>query len=151
MKLESVLIKGRNTRWGGVKRVCRWLIRHYYTCDIPLEANISETVRFPHAGLYVVISAYATVGDNVVIQHGVLLGASKGIENAPTIGANTILGAKCSVIGNVTVGENCIIGAGAIVTKDVPPNTTVVGINQMRPNSEDMKKALAYFDNSNKT
>ena len=80
-----------------------------------------------------------------MIQHGVLLGASKGIENAPTIGKNTILSAKCSVLGKVNVGENCVIGAGAIVTKDVPPNTTVVGVNQMHPNSDAMKTALAYF------
>lgn len=91
------------------------------------------------------MSGYSVVEDHVIIQHGVTLGASKGMENAPTIRRNAVLGAKCTIIGNVQVGENCIIGAGAIVTKDVPANHTAIGINSFHPNSADMQNTLHYF------
>src|SRR4030042_5307185 len=37
------------------------------------------------------------------------------------------IGSNSTILGNVTVGENAIVGAGSVVTKDVPPNTIVVG------------------------
>ena len=32
------------------------------------------------------------------------------------------------MLGSITIGENSKIGAGSVVLKDVPPNSTVVGI-----------------------
>ncbi|RQR58164.1 sugar O-acetyltransferase [Burkholderia sp. Bp9002] len=40
---------------------------------------------------------------------------------------NVWIGAGATVIGGVTVGENAVVGAGAVVTRDVPPNTLVGG------------------------
>jgi acetyltransferase-like isoleucine patch superfamily enzyme len=37
------------------------------------------------------------------------------------------IGSGSTLLGGVTVGENSIVGAGSVVTKDVPPNTTVAG------------------------
>ncbi len=37
------------------------------------------------------------------------------------------IGSGSTILANVTVGENAIVGAGAVVTKDVPANTIVVG------------------------
>ncbi len=37
------------------------------------------------------------------------------------------IGSNCTILSNVTIGENAIVGAGSVVTKDVPPNTIVVG------------------------
>lgn len=37
------------------------------------------------------------------------------------------IGSSCTILANVTVGENAILGAGSVITKDVPPNTIVVG------------------------
>ena len=42
---------------------------------------------------------------------------------------NVIIGADSLIVGPITIGNNVIIGGGAIVTKDVPDNTIVVGIN----------------------
>ncbi|UUF09750.1 hypothetical protein J0J70_12450 [Turicibacter bilis] len=46
------------------------------------------------------------------------------------VGKNTIIGAGAKILGDVIIGENCTIGVNAVVTKDVPSNTTVVGYNK---------------------
>ena len=38
------------------------------------------------------------------------------------------IGSSVTLLAGITVGENAIIGAGAVVTKDVPPNTVVAGV-----------------------
>ena len=38
------------------------------------------------------------------------------------------IGANATIVCGVTIGENALVGAGAVVTKDVPANSTVVGI-----------------------
>lgn len=50
------------------------------------------------------------------------------IKRHPTIESNVIIGTGAIILGNITIGKNSKIGAGAIVLKDVPNNTTVVGL-----------------------
>ncbi len=38
------------------------------------------------------------------------------------------IGSSSTILCGITIGENAIIGAGAVVTKDVPPNTIVAGV-----------------------
>jgi len=38
------------------------------------------------------------------------------------------IGSSSTILCGVTIGENSIVGAGAVVTKDVPPNTIVAGV-----------------------
>lgn len=40
---------------------------------------------------------------------------------------NVWIGAGAIIMPGITVGENSVVGAGSVVTKDVPPNTVVVG------------------------
>ncbi|WP_406269157.1 sugar O-acetyltransferase [Nocardia sp. NBC_00881] len=40
---------------------------------------------------------------------------------------NVWIGAAATILPGVKIGENSIVGAGAIVTKDIPPNTVVTG------------------------
>ena len=78
----------------------------------------------------VVIGETAEIGDNVVIYQGVTLGGTgkdKG-KRHPTICSNVMISSGAKVLGPITVGENSKIGANAVVLKDVPPNSTVVGI-----------------------
>lgn len=49
----------------------------------------------------------------------------------PTIGDNVSIGANVNIIGDVKIGNNVTIGAGAVVVKNVPDNSIVVG-NPMR-------------------
>lgn len=124
-------------------------MRHYYSCDIPLEALIADRVTFQHSALGVVISKYAVIEEGVTIMQGVTLGASKGLENAPIIRRNSIICAGSIIVGKVEVGERCIVGAGAIVTKDVPAHHMVIGVNRILPISEEMNEVLKKTTESN--
>jgi serine O-acetyltransferase len=74
----------------------------------------------------VVINGGVVGGKNVILEHGVTIGAEKG--KSPVLGSDIFIGAGAKVIGGVKVGNNVKIGANAVVVKDVPDNVTVVGI-----------------------
>ena len=83
-------------------------------------------------GMGVVIGETAEIGNDVMFYHGVTLGGrsmSKG-KRHPTIEDGVLVGAGAKILGNITVGKNAIIGANAVVTKDVKPDTVVVGADQ---------------------
>ena len=97
--------------------------------EIHPGATIGEGLFIDH-GHGVVIGETAIIGDNVTLYQGVTLGGT-GKEQGkrhPTLGSNIMVGAGAKVLGSVTIGDNCKIGAGSVVLKNVPPNSTVVGV-----------------------
>lgn len=81
-------------------------------------------------GMGVVIGETCEIGDNVTIYQGVTLGGTgheKG-KRHPTVKDNALIATGAKVLGNITIGENSKIGGGSVVLKDVPDNSTVVGI-----------------------
>ena len=54
-------------------------------------------------------------------------GKHKG-KRHPTLGDNVVVGAGAKILGNITIGDNVNVGANAVVVKDVPPDSTVVGV-----------------------
>lgn len=97
--------------------------------DIHPGAIIGSGLFIDH-GLGVVIGETTIIGNNVTIYQGVTLGGT-GKEcgkRHPTIGDNVMISAGAKVLGSFTVGEDSKIGAGSVVLKEVPPNSTVVGI-----------------------
>ena len=62
---------------------------------------------------------------------------SVGTYKKAVFGDDCILGAGCAIIGNLKIGDDVTIGAHAIVTKDVPSRSTVVGTNHIIPKSEE--------------
>jgi serine O-acetyltransferase len=54
-------------------------------------------------------------------------GKEKG-KRHPTIKDNALIATGAKVLGSITIGENSKIGAGSVVLKEVPPNSTVVGV-----------------------
>lgn len=62
---------------------------------------------------------------------------SVGTYKKATFGNDCILGAGCAIIGNLTIGDDVTIGSHAVLTKDVPSHSTVVGINRIIPKRED--------------
>ena len=97
--------------------------------EIHPGAKIGKNLFIDH-GIGVVIGETTIIGDNVLIYHGVTLGGTgkdKG-KRHPTIGDGVIIGCGAKVLGNIKIGNNAKIGANSVVVKDVPDNTTVIGI-----------------------
>jgi serine O-acetyltransferase len=97
--------------------------------DIHPGATIGRSFFIDH-GTGVVIGGTAIVGDNVTLYQGVTLGGTslERKKRHPTLGNNVMVGIGAAVLGDITVGDNAKIGANSVVVKDVPPNSTVVGI-----------------------
>lgn len=97
--------------------------------EIHPGAQIGEGFFIDH-GMGVVIGETAEIGNNVTMYHGVTLGGTswKKGKRHPTIEQNVIVGAGAAILGPIRIGENSKIGSGSVVNKDVPANSTVVGI-----------------------
>ncbi|MGG0740320.1 serine O-acetyltransferase [Niallia taxi] len=97
--------------------------------EIHPGATIGRRLFIDH-GMGVVIGETCEIGDNVTIFQGVTLGGTgkeKG-KRHPTVNDNALIATGAKVLGSIIIGENAKIGAGSVVLKDVPPNSTVVGI-----------------------
>ena len=115
-----------------LRLVARWLSqlsRALTGIEIHPGAQIGPRFFIDH-GMGVVIGETAEVGADVTLYHGVTLG---GVslhhgKRHPTIQDGVVIGAGAKVLGAITVGKNSRIGANAVVVKDVPPDSVVVGI-----------------------
>ncbi len=97
--------------------------------EIHPGAKIGKRFFIDH-GMGVVIGETTVIGDDVLLYQGVTLGGT-GLEKGkrhPTIGNSVVVGAGAKILGNITIGDNSYVGANAVVIKDVPPNSTVVGV-----------------------
>jgi serine O-acetyltransferase len=97
--------------------------------EIHPGATIGRRVFIDH-GSGVVIGETAIVGDDVTLYQGVTLGGT-GHERGkrhPTVREGVFVGSNAQVLGNIVIGENSRVGAGSVVLRDVPPNSTVVGV-----------------------
>lgn len=112
-----------------VPRLISQVNRFITGIEIHPGAQIENGLFIDH-GMGVVIGETSVIGNNVTMFQGVTLGGT-GKERGkrhPTIGNNVVIGAGAKVLGAITVGDNVQIGANAVVVKDVPPNSTVVGV-----------------------
>ena len=114
MKLMARMVSQRTRRLTGI--------------EIHPGAKIGKGLFIDH-GMGVVIGETAEIGDNVTLYQGVTLGGTgKDVgKRHPTIGDNVVIGSGAKVLGPFKVGDNSKIGASAVVLKEVPPNSTVVG------------------------
>jgi serine O-acetyltransferase len=100
--------------------------------EIHPGARIGKRLVIDH-GMGVVIGETAEIGDDCIIFHGVTLGGIRfePIKRHPTIGNNVLIGAHSILLGPISVGNNCKIGAQSMVTKNVPDNHKVTGVNNI--------------------
>lgn len=102
---------------------------HNTGIEIHPGATIGKRVVIDH-GHGIVIGETTEIGDDVMIYQGVTLGGTGKDEGKrhPTIESGVMIGAGAKVLGPITIGKNAKVAAGAVVVKDVEPNSTVVGI-----------------------
>lgn len=73
------------------------------------------------------IIACKHIGKNCWINQQVTIGYSD-IKNKPFIGNDVSIKAGAKIIGGVTIGDDVVIGANAVVVKDIPSHSVVVGV-----------------------
>jgi len=115
--------------WKILSRMISGISQFLTNIDIHPNATIGRRVFIDH-GFGVVIGETTIIEDDVLIYQGVTLGGvslSKG-KRHPTIRNNTVIGGGAKILGNITIGKNCKIGANSVVVKDVPCNSTAVGV-----------------------
>jgi serine O-acetyltransferase len=130
----------------GFHRVAHWLFkgelfflarfvnhvgRMLTAIDVHPGAEIGRNFFIDHG--FVVIGETAEIGDDVTIYQQVTLGGTNPTSGEPgkrhpTIRDGAIIGSGAQVLGPITVGARARIGANSVVTRDVPPGATMVGI-----------------------
>lgn len=112
-------------------RMVNHLARALTAIDIHPGARIGRHFFIDHG--FTVIGETAEIGDNVTIYQCVTLGGtnpSDGVpgKRHPTIGDNVVIGSGAQVLGPILIGEGAKVGANSVVTRDVAPGATMVGI-----------------------
>ena len=123
-----------------------------YGCEVGDDSRIGTFVEIQkgvHIGRRVKISSHTficegvTIEDDVFIGHGVMfindkypratnaageLQSESDWRCIPTlVQCGASIGSNATILCGVTIGQQAIVGAGAVVTRDVPPHTIVVG------------------------
>ena len=131
-------------------RFVNHLARMLTAIDIHPGAQIGRNFFIDHG--FVVIGETAEIGDDVTIYQHVTLGGTSphdgiGGKRHPTIEDGVVLGSGAQVLGPVTVGTRARVGANSVVTRDVPPGATMVGIparSTLVDAGESSKNVLPY-------
>ncbi|AIQ65751.1 Serine acetyltransferase [compost metagenome] len=114
--------------WYTTARIISQFSRFMTGIEIHPGARIGKRLFIDH-GMGVVIGETCEIGDDVVIYQGVTLGGTgkeKG-KRHPTVGNNVVIGSGAKVLGSFRIGDNCNVGSNAVVLREVPDNSTVVG------------------------
>ena len=112
-------------------RIINHIGRFLTAIDIHPGAKIGRNFFIDHG--FTVIGETAEIGNDVTIYQSVTLGGTNpstgvGGKRHPTIRDGVVIGSGAQVLGPIEVGEGAKIGANSVVTKDVAPGSTVVGI-----------------------
>ena len=123
-----------------VARIISQFSRFFTGIEIHPKAKIGKNLFIDH-GMGVVIGETSEIGDNVTIYHNVTLGGvapsinsndQRNTKRHPTLQDNVVVGSGAQILGPVVVGRNSLIGANAVVTKDVPEKSIMIGIPAKR-------------------
>jgi len=112
-----------------IARIIMGLNQIITNIDIHPGATIGRRVFIDH-GFGVVIGQTTVIEDDVLIYQGVTLGGvslTPG-KRHPTIQSGVVVGSGAKVLGNITIGTNSKIGANSVVVRNVPENSTAIGI-----------------------
>ena len=136
-------------QWFFLARLISQISRFFTGIEIHPGAVIGRRFFIDH-GSGVVIGETCEIGDDCTIYQGVTLGGTgkeKG-KRHPTLKNNVLVATGAKVLGSITIGDNSKVGAGSVVLKDVPENSTVVGIpgTVVIQNGKKVKRNLDHQD-----
>lgn len=116
-------------KWHLLARLLSTFSRWLTGVEIHPGAKIGRRFFIDH-GMGVVIGETAEIGDDCTLYHGVTLGGTswQSGKRHPTLANNVVIGAGAKVLGPITMFDGARVGSNSVVVKDVPANTTVVGI-----------------------
>jgi serine O-acetyltransferase len=123
-----------------LKKLAKNLLEKFYGCEINCT-EIDKSILFAHHARGCTIIA-SKICENVVIYQNVTIGSNlrynkKNNEwenvGCPIISKNVVIADGAKILGPIVIGENSFVGAGAIITKDMPANSVIYGINQFKP------------------
>lgn len=125
-----------------ISQITRWLTG----VEIHPGATIGRRFFIDH-GMGIVIGETAEVGDDVMLYHGVTLGGRTrdGGKRHPTLRDGVAVGAGAKILGPIVIGAHSVVGANAVVTKDAPAESVLVGVParaRRRTTSEDTRALL---------
>ena len=119
-----------------VARMISQFARFLTGIEIHPKAKIGKNLFIDH-GMGVVIGETSEIGNNVTIYHNVTLGGispsinsneQRDVKRHPTLEDNVVVGSGAQILGPIIIGKNSLIGSNAVVTKDVPEKSIMVGI-----------------------
>ncbi len=116
--------------WKILARVIMGVSQVITNIDIHPGCTIGKRVFIDH-GFGVVIGETTIIEDEVLIYQGVTLGGvslDRTVKRHPTIKRGAVIGGGAKILGNIEIGENARVGANSVVVKDVPADSTAVGI-----------------------
>lgn len=101
------------------------LSRNLKQIDLPARTRIGYGLNLGH-GRCIVINGGTIIGNNVNITQFTNIGTNH--KTPAVIGDNVYIGPSVCLLEDVRIGSNSSIGAGAVVTKDVPADSTCAGV-----------------------
>ena len=116
-----------------IARILSQVSRFWTGVEIHPGALLGRRLFIDH-GMGVVIGETAIVSSDVTLYQGVTLGGTGSAADGakpkrhPTLCQGVFVGNNANILGDITIGENSRVGAGSVVLRDVPPNSTVVGV-----------------------
>ena len=116
--------------WKVIARIMMGITQIVTNVDIHPGCTIGKRVFIDHA-FGVVIGETTIIEDDVLIYQGVTLGGvslDRTTKRHPTVRKGAVIGGGAKVLGNIEIGENARVGANSVVVKDVPADSTAVGI-----------------------
>ncbi|EIC09179.1 serine O-acetyltransferase [Microbacterium laevaniformans OR221] len=115
--------------WRFPARALSQLTRWVTGVEIHPGATIGRRFFIDH-GMGVVIGETAEIGDDVMLYHGVTLGGRTrdAGKRHPTLGDGVAVGAGAKILGPIAIGAGSVVGANAVVTRDAPADSVLVGV-----------------------
>ena len=109
-------------------KVASVVLRVVCGLDLPPAVTAGPGLRLPHGARGTVVHSGAVLASGVTVLHGVTIGVVAEGQAAPRLEEGAYVGAGACVLGAITIGSHGKVGANSVVLKDVPPNSTAVGV-----------------------